>query len=53
MNQLIDFIKYYFRDESNFPPRTTLHEDAAGLKLFLDLLNGHENQNPETETELR
>ncbi|XP_023334859.1 uncharacterized protein LOC111706259 [Eurytemora carolleeae] len=41
------------RDETDLPVRSTLHEDAAGLKLFLDLLNGHETQNPESEAELR
>ncbi len=30
---------------------TTLHQDVAGLKLFLDILNGPDN--PEAEAELR
>ena len=32
------------------PERTTLHQDVAGLKLFLDILNGPD---PEAEAELR
>ncbi len=33
--------------------RTTLHEDAAGLKLFLEILNGSDTENPEAELELK
>ena len=52
-NKCTLLIVCWFRDDTDLPVRSTLHEDAAGLKLFLDLLNGHETQNPESEAELR
>jgi hypothetical protein len=41
----------YSNNNSMLPERTTLHQDVAGLKLFLDILNGPDN--PEAEAELR
>ena len=35
------------------PASSTLYDDAAGLKLFLDILNGPDGQNKEAEAELR
>ena len=39
--------------EYSMPPSSTLYDDAAGLKLFLDILNGPDGQNREAEAELR
>ena len=42
-------------EEANYsmPASSTLYDDAAGLKLFLDILNGPDGQNKEAEAELR
>ena len=37
----------------SMPASSTLYDDAAGLKLFLDILNGPDGQNKEAEAELR
>ena len=39
--------------EYSMPASSTLYDDAAGLKLFLDILNGPDGQNKEAEAELR
>ena len=40
-------------EEYAMPASSTLYDDAAGLKLFLDILNGPDGQNREAEAELR
>ena len=42
-------------EDANYsmPASSTLYDDAAGLKLFLDILNGPDGQNKEAEAELR
>ena len=40
-------------DDYSMPATNTLYDDAAGLKLFLDILNGPDGHNKEAEAELR
>ena len=40
-------------EDYSMPATNTLYDDAAGLKLFLDILNGPDGHNKEAEAELR
>ena len=40
-------------EDYSMPSTNTLYDDAAGLKLFLDILNGPDGHNKEAEAELR